>query len=80
MKRNFVAVVDQVKASIPVTLPDGPELKKALIKLQIRAKQSSDRNGHQELWNEGAQLLAMFLGDLDQPWKKLTYAIWAKRR
>lgn len=78
--RDFVRVVDEVKAEIPNLFPRAMELKAKLTALQVRAQRTSAVTGHEDLWEEGAHWLSEILGNLDSRWKKKAYAIWAKRK
>lgn len=78
--RNFVSVVDAVKDSVPKLFVRSQELRVKLTALQVRSQRRSAEDGHQALWEEGAEILSEVLGDLDCSWKKKTYAIWAKRK
>ncbi len=77
--RNFVGVIDEVKALLPKSFPETPKLKAVLTALQVRSQRQSSKNGHQNLWEEGAEILQTVLGDLDCDWKRRVYAVWAKR-
>lgn len=78
--RNFIGVIDEIKAMLPKSWPETPKLKAVLTALQVRAERRSAKDGHQHLWEEASEIFLTVFGDLDCGWKKRIYAVWAKRK